>query len=96
MGAATFYQKARGKTAQEAFSQAVRDAKHAYGHAGYTGTIAEKGSFVMIKAPAGVKAYAYAQQLVDDGDPRVDDQWGPAGCIELAPGEYLFFGWASE
>ena len=43
----------------------------------------------------------YANLLIDEGDERVDDKWGPAGCIELprvGDGEktFLFFGWASS
>jgi len=34
--------RAKGKTAQEAFDAAVAQARHEYGHGGYTGTIAEK------------------------------------------------------
>jgi len=43
MGAADFTTIALGKTANEAFSAAIEDALYDYGHAGYTGTIAEKG-----------------------------------------------------
>lgn len=47
-------------------------------------------------------AMNYAEGLIAESDSRVDDKWGPAGCIELItptndlPGSYLFFGWASE
>jgi hypothetical protein len=27
---------------------------------------------------------------------KVDDKWGPAGCIKLGEGRFCFFGWASE
>lgn len=96
MGACDFYCSAKGSNAQEAFRNAVEDARYQYGHGGYTGSIAEKNSFVMINLPEGEKAGEYAQQLIDDGDPRVDDKWGPAGCIKLTEDRYLFFGWASE
>ena len=48
MGADTFFTRSTGKNAKEAFSKAVQDAKHESGHGGYTGTIAEKSTFVMI------------------------------------------------
>ena len=105
MGANTFYTEADGATAQEAFSKAVDDAAWENGHGGYTGTIAEKDSFTMIEIPATYlphaltpfsRACAYAVDLVNEGDKRVDDKWGPAGCIEYAKGKYLFFGWASS
>lgn len=105
MGACEFFTTATGKGAQDAFQNAVRDAQYECGHGGYTGTIAEKGSFVIINVPEGKKPWDYADELINAGDPRIDDKWGPAGCIQLgAPkgakddtvGRYLFFGWASE
>ncbi len=96
MGATTFAVRSKGKTAQEAFGAAIQEATWESGHAGYTGTIAEKSSFVMIAVPAGRKPGEYADSLIDDGDARIDDKWGPAGCVQLAAGEWLFFGWASE
>lgn len=106
MGACDFYQRAKGKTSKDAFSNAVSDAQYEHGHGGYTGTIAEKHDFVMIKIPAGVlagmdgtmveKAQAYAEQLIQNCDPRINNKWGPAGCIDCGDDEYLFFGWASS
>jgi hypothetical protein len=103
MGATTFMDVAKGKDAREAFSAAVADARHWNGHGGYTGSIAEKDAFVMIPfAFAGdadgllSAAEAFAGKLIGDGDPRIDDKWGPAGCIALGDGSYLFFGWASS
>ena len=96
MGATTFYQSAHGKTPEEAFKEAVEEAQYDYGHAGYTGTIAEKNSFCMIDLPEGKTAWQYAEELLDMNDDRITDKWGDAGCIEVEQGEYLFFGWASE
>lgn len=145
MGANTFSTLSSGKTAQEAFREAVQRALYDYGHRGYTGTIAEKQEFVVIRDTAGDLserlckkgatpyyeetveharergrktaaelmeraksddkarvASAIADALIDIGDPRIDDKWGPAGCIEVdgpnADGQrrYLFFGWASS
>ena len=41
-----------------------------------------------------------ADMLIDLDDVRIDDKWGPAGCIDLTPKkkrdkEFLFFGMAS-
>jgi hypothetical protein len=105
MGACTFFTDAAGATAQEAFDKAVSDAAWECGHGGYTGTIAEKQEFVVIPCPilSSISADAqrsvamgYAQGLIESGDPRVDDKWGPAGCIQYSPGKFLFFGWASS
>lgn len=46
MGATTFFTYATGKTAKEAFASAQAEARYDHGHSGYTGTIAEKPSFI--------------------------------------------------
>ena len=96
MGAEVFYTEAKGATAQEAFKHAVDAALWDYGHAGYSGTIAEKDSFVEIALPEGKDAEQYAYELIDVGDERIDDKWGPAGCIHLGGDRWAFFGWASS
>ena len=96
MGASDFYNFAKGKTAKEAFASAVEEAQYLDGHAGYSGTIAEKSAFRLISLPEGSDPEEYAQQLVNDCDPRIDDKWGPAGCIQLPDHRWLFFGWASS
>lgn len=96
MGANTFMTKAEGSTASEAFLAAVRAARHEYGHGGYTGTIAEKHSFTLIALPAGSDPERYAYDLIKRSDGRISDKWGPAGCLKLGNGEFLFFGWASS
>ena len=96
MGAETFEHTGHGETAMEAFEQAKDDALYEYGHSGYTGTLAEKNSFVEITLPDGMDAYDYARTLVDNDDERISDKWGDAGCIKMEDGEFLFFGWASS
>jgi hypothetical protein len=88
--------KATGKTAKDAFSAAVAEARRSYGEGGYTGSIAEKRSFVMISVPKGVEPRAYVNELIEKDDDRICDKWGPAGCIALGKEEFLFFGWASD
>lgn len=92
-----------GKNISEAFSKALTDAQHNYGHGGYTGTLAEKDEYVIIHSdplPDAV-GHAMADRLIMEGDERVDDKWGPAGAIRLTESEdgeqrWLFFGWASS
>ncbi len=48
MGAESFKTYGSGATPQEAFRAAVHQAAYDYGHAGYTGTIAEKHEFTLI------------------------------------------------
>jgi len=102
MGACEFMCTASGQSVQKAFNAAVEQAQYDYGHAGYTGTIAEKDCFVSIEVPEGEKPERFANQLLEDCDPRIDDKWGPAGAVQLEPpdkdgnAKYLFFGWASS
>ena len=118
MGACDFKTKARGGNAQAAFRNAVTDAQYDHGHSGYTGTIAEKDRFVLLRPPDGVSAtswpghvmaaYAGVPALEERGLTRpqaevatkhfrtTDDKRGPAGCVALGDGVYLFFGWASS
>lgn len=101
MGAEQFILESRGETAQIAFHKAVDEAAYEYGHGGYTGTIAEKNSFVMIPLPKETNPRDFIQKLFMDKDDRIDDKWGPAGCIHIGEAEngesiYVFFGWASS
>lgn len=96
MGAETFFHKTSGSSINDAFRKAVEEAHYDFGHRGYTGSIAEKDSFVKIALPDGKDAEDYANELIDECDSRVDDKWGPAGCIQVNDNEYLFFGWASS
>jgi hypothetical protein len=109
MGAQQFWALGRGANASKAFSAAVDAARHAHGHGGYTGSIAEKSDgFTVIRAPAVeaihvddrrgrmTAARRLADEMFEADDPRIDDKWGPAGCIDIGAGEFLFFGWASS
>ena len=55
MGASEFFNVAEGKTADAAFKKLVDWARWEYGHGGYTGTIAEKQSFVEFARPKGMR-----------------------------------------
>jgi hypothetical protein len=59
MGAEQFGTRSSGKTVEEAFEAAREQAFYDYGHAGYTGTIAEKSSFHEVKLPTGVTAQEF-------------------------------------
>jgi hypothetical protein len=96
MGANVFMTVGLGNTAKKAFDKAVYDARYQHGHGGYTGTIAEKNSFVLIPLAEGLDAFQYAEKLLDGDDERICDKWGDAGCIHVKDDEYLFFGWASQ
>lgn len=58
-----------------------------------------KNSFVLIDTvDTDEQAQELAYKLIDGGDPRIEDKWGPAGCIAVREGpiQFLFFGWASS
>lgn len=101
MGGCTFNDVVSGENARDAFNTVTEQARWENGHGGYTGTIAEKRDFILMDV-----SDAKREELVKTGwvewspdDPlwaRVGDKWGPAGCIDLKDGRFLFFGWASS
>ena len=97
MGAHSFIDRAKGRNAREAFDTLVDQAAWENGHGGYTGTIAEKSEFVMIPLNIIEAAEATAERLIREGDPRIEDKWGPAGCIhDPVNDDFVFFGWSSS
>lgn len=95
MGTIDFETISKAKGAKSAFNKAVKEARKSHGTGGYSGTIAEKSSFVMITVPEGEDPYKYANKLLDKEDSRIENKWGPAGCVKVSDGEFLFFGFAS-
>ncbi len=91
MGATDFSTKASGTTAREAFKSARDDAAYEHGHGGYTGTIAEKHGFEMIAAREGETIRETVDRLIES-----NDKFGPAFCLDMGKGDFLFFGIASE
>lgn len=55
MGATVFETKQFGKDVRSAFQEAVKQASHDFGHAGYTGTIAEKDCVAEFKRWKGCR-----------------------------------------
>lgn len=104
MGAQTFMNYQAGANVADAFTQAADDAAYENGHGGYTGSLAEKHSFVIIAPTPLTRAEARvaARKLINDRDDRVDDKWGPAGAIPIRADDgtdtigWVFFGWASS
>lgn len=82
MGASDFIDYGIGKTADEAFSNAVQQARYDYGHAGYTGTIAEKPGFVLFTLPKyttaeKVVASLWGAKLALDAEAGVENYYRP-------------------
>ncbi len=105
MGACDFESSVRIKTeadghsttAAEAYHTAVAEAQYDYGHAGYTGTIAEKNGFLLIPNP---KCTTDELPEVMENNPD-DDKWGPACCVKVHDEEndqwyWHFYGFASS
>jgi hypothetical protein len=103
MGADTFRVTARAKSAKEAFDMLYDKAKYDHGHAGYTGTIAEKPGFRIFETPEGMTPKEFIQAIESDKfayDEKVmecyDDKWAPAVCVQVGEDLWTFLGWASE
>jgi hypothetical protein len=109
MGSSTFENLGGGKTPEVAFAKLIKGAKYFHGHGGGSGTIAEKSRFIMIELPADVQksmkgkiedkvkiVREYSNKLIQARDIRIDDKWGPAGCIQVSPTKFFFFGWAAD
>lgn len=95
MGASTFNNIGTGISAKEAFRDLLDQSRSEDGIS-YSGCIGMKSSFVTIECPKGKEPQIYAEELIEKGDHRVKDKHGPAGCIKLEDGKWLFFGWASS
>lgn len=99
MGAEWFTQDADGADVGEAFRTARAEAQYQHGHAGYSGTLAEKDSWIMVRpTPVGSLAEAeglaerYAHSIAGGGRldtlphfAEVDNKWGPAAAVEFVP-----------
>ena len=93
MGGTTFTAYAAGADVADAFRTATDEARYEYGNGGYSGTIAEKDSWVVIRhTPVSMsQADRLASRLIDADDVRISDKWGPAGAIpvyRVKEGEY--------
>ena len=86
MGAVVFYTLGIGKTPQEAFAQLREEARYEYGHGGYTGTIANKDSFIMLANKPFEDAHAVeteGERYIDNNDDRIYSKFAPAGCLPV-------------
>ena len=89
MGAEWFEVVAYGDIPEEAFVDAVDQARYDYGHRGYTGTIAEKSDYTLVKKSEDEEAYDFSERTGIG-----DDKWGPCCCAKIGDKKYLFFGWS--
>lgn len=80
MGATDFQTTSTGKTVGEAFRSAQEDARYAHGHAGYTGTIAEKSDYSLFTVPPRTSidklvGWVYRCDELGLGYPEDDTWW---------------------
>ena len=91
----------KGQTPEELFKTSVEQALWDHGHSGYTGTIAEKDSFVIRND--GKPVPHEILDLFMDKDGSENDKWGPAFCVGICNSmedqeivAYAFYGYASS
>jgi hypothetical protein len=65
MGATEFAIDNTGKTVGEAYDTQVDSDHYEHGHSGYTGTLAEKDGFVLIKRPTRITAGRLMDTIID-------------------------------
>jgi len=90
-----FIQLIIGENPSRAFDIATHEAKLAFGNNGFTGTLADKGDFVIIRCPKIYEPKAYAEYLLDSQDQRIAEMWSPAGLIKQGPGAWWAFGFSA-
>lgn len=98
MGTDRFVTQIQADTPGDAFNRAVESAQWEYGHAGYTGTIAEKSGFANFgqverrqirKLLNALEEYrldempADIQELANKARNTYMDKWGDAACFEV-------------
>ena len=66
-----FIQLVTGESPSRAFDIGTHAAKLAFGNGGFTGTLADKGDFVLIRCPKHYEPRAYAESLIDSADERI-------------------------
>lgn len=91
MGAETFYVESSNPhretsqtAAQEAFLREVTQARYEYGSGGYTGTMAEKSSFVLVTLPEGITPpELYDAMLSANDEPKPRQRWTREATVRI-------------
>ena len=90
-----FIQLVTGQSPDGAFDAGTHAARLAFGNGGFTGTLADKGSYIVIRCPKIYEPKAYAEYLIDSQDQRIAEMWSPAGLILQGPGAWWCFGFSA-
>lgn len=87
-------------TMEEAFKIAHDQACYDHGHAGYSGSLAEKTSVVFIRdieEHEVAEAEDKAEDVCFADEPPLEGKWGPAGAFRVKDTtRWLIFGWCSS
>ena len=85
MGANFFEVESSCENLEEAFQEEVNEALSHYGNGGYTGTIAEKESYIQLsdKVMWADEAETLANKLLEENNEQISDKWGPAGALPI-------------
>ena len=83
---------------RERFQEVVSDCLYNHGHAGYTGTLAEKdpNELEIIEELDGVKREAWDLKEARKHAEGHNDKWGPAFAYRLMDGSWYIAGWCSD
>jgi hypothetical protein len=94
MGGEAFSNYAIGDDLQETFKKVRDQALYDHGHAGYSGTIAEKGE-VVLRSTVDTREMA---EMFAEHDMDKNEKWGPAFAVKITsePKAFIFYGWASS
>lgn len=86
-----------GETLEERFHKVVAGAQWDFGHAGYSGTFAEKIEGVRVIDRPQKYGFEYWQR--DDAQNHAheyNEKWGPAFAYLIGEGHYYVAGWCSS
>ena len=90
-----FIQLVTGESPSRAFDIGTHAARLAFGNGGFSGSLADKGDFVIIRCPKIYEPKTYAEYLLDSQDQRIAEMWSPAGLIQQGPGAWWAFGFSA-
>ena len=76
------------------YGQLVEDCLYTYGHGGYTGTFAEKGSVEVVAPPPGQEAWPREQARIHCQDNN--GKWDPAFAYWLGADRWYVGGWCAD